>query len=337
MSATTSSMLTPATNWPIAFDDVIAARERLRPFLPPTPLRNYPLLDELVGEGIQVFVKHENHQPTQAFKVRNGLNSIAALDAAARARGVVGASTGNHGQGLAWAGRELGVRVTICVPEGNNPEKNAAIRGYGAELVEAGETYDDACTAADIVVAERGATLIHSTNNRDVIAGAATMSLEMLEQEHDLDAIVVSVGGGSQAVGAITVAREIRPSLRVYGVQSGAAPAVRQAWITGEVRDLPKPATFAEGIATGRAYDLTLGALRQGLAGFELVSERELEIALRALLTITHNLPEGAGAAALAGLLKLRSELKGQRVAIVMSGGNLDTKVLGRILSEVRT
>lgn len=334
MTATASPLTIAETNSsPITFDDVLSARERLRSFLAPTPLRSYPTLDALVGDRIQVFVKHENHHPTQSFKIRNALNAVASLGAQERAHGVVGASTGNHGQGLAWAGRELGVPVTICVPEGNNPEKNAAIRAYGATLVERGATYDDAVTVADEIVRQQGATLIHSTNHPAVIAGAATMTLEVLEQDHGIDAMIVAVGGGSQATGAITVARTIKPSMRVYGVQSASAPAVFHAWRDGTVGG-HAPATFAEGIATGRAYDLTLGTLRSGLAGFSLVTEHELAVAVRALITTTHNLPEGAAAAGLAGLLKLRSELAGKRVAIVMCGGNLDTTVLRRILNE---
>src|SRR5881275_169886 len=187
--------------WPVTIADVLQARKRIREVLPVTPLRRYAPLDEAVGYGIRVFLKHENHQPTQAFKARNTLAALTALGAEERKRGVIGASRGNHGQGLAWAGQLLGIPVVICVPRLNNPEKNAAMRGFGAELIEQGDDYDAAVQVADRLVRERGMTLVHSTNHRQVIAGAGTLTLEMLEQQPDLDALVLAVGGGSQSVG----------------------------------------------------------------------------------------------------------------------------------------
>src|SRR3954463_11122837 len=165
--------------WPITIADVLQARERIRGTLAPTPFRRYAPLDDLVGYGIRVFLKHENHQPTQAFKARNTLAALTAFSAEERKRGVIAARRGNHGQGLAWAGQLLGVPVVLCVPRGNNPEKNAAMRGFGAELIEQGDDYDAAAQVADRIVQERGMTLVHSTNNRQVIAGAATLTLEM--------------------------------------------------------------------------------------------------------------------------------------------------------------
>src|SRR3954470_15234032 len=214
---------------PITIDDVYAARERLSPSLAPTPLRQYPQLDVAVP-GVAVFVKHENVQPTGSFKVRNGLATVTALDDARRAAGVVGATTGNHGLGLAFAGRQLGVPVTICVPRGNNPEKNAALRAWGARVIEEGTDYDDAVAVAQRLVETEGRTLAHSTNNPQVLAGAGTMSLEIVEQVSELDAVIIAIGGGSQAVGAITVARALRPSMRVIGVQAAGASAGHDGW-----------------------------------------------------------------------------------------------------------
>ncbi len=318
--------------WPITFDDVLAARERLHPYLTASPLRQYPLLDALVGHDIQVFVKHENHLPVQTFKVRNGLAAVTALDAATRARGVIGATTGNHGQGMAYAGRLLGVPVTIVVPEGNNPEKNASIRALGAELVEYGARYDDAAARCAELAAARGLHLIHGINDRDVIAGAATMTLEMLEQEPGLDAIFIALGGGSQAVGALTVARARKPSLRIIAVQSEAAPAQFESWKQGKMlRGMPVR-TFAEGIATGQAYDMTFPPLKEGLADFITVSEAELADAVRELIRTTHNLPEGAAAGGLAGIRKVAADYAGQRVGIVMCGGNMSLAALRAVL-----
>ena len=318
---------------PVSFDDILAARERLRPYLTPTPFREYPQLNNLVGHGIRVWVKHENHQPAQTFKIRNGISAITALTTEQRTRGVIGASTGNHGQGVAYAGKLLGVRVAICVPVGNNPEKNAAIRALGAELIEEGSVYDEAAAACDRICAERRMTLVHSTNNRDVIAGAGTLALEMLEQEPDLDAIVMALGGGSQIVGALTVVAARRPALRVYAAGAAGAPAQYDSWKRGSRLTNQPVRTFAEGVATGSAYEMTFEAIKAGVAGFAQVTDDDLYAAIRDLLRITHNLSEGAGAVGLAGLRTLVPELAGQRVGIVISGGNLSQASLTRALT----
>ncbi len=319
--------------WPISIDDVRAARERLRPYLSPSPLRRYPLLDALVGHGIEVYVKHENHLPVQTFKVRNGLSAVTALDESTRARGIIGASTGNHGQGMAYAAHLLGIPCTIVVPERNNPEKNAAIRALGAELIEHGATYDDSARRCAELASSRGLHLVHGINDRTVIAGAATMTLEMLEQQPDLDVIFIALGGGSQAVGAMTVTRALRPSAKVIAVQSEAAPAQYESWKRGEIVKGVPVRTFAEGIATGQAYELTFPALKEGLADFITVSEAELADALRELIRTTHNLPEGAAAGGLAGLRRLAPQLSGQKVAIVMCGGNISVDGLKAVLN----
>jgi threonine dehydratase len=303
--------------------DVQAAAGRLQPHLGVTPLRWYPLLDAEIGHDLRVWVKHENHQPTQSFKVRNGLNAVLALPPEARARGGIGASTGNHGLGIAYAGRLTGVPIAVCVPLGNNPQKNAAIRALGAELIEVGATYEETVRECARIREARGLTLLHSTNDPHVIAGAGTMTLEILGQEPELDALVIALGGGSQSVGALTVAAALRPSLRVFAVGAAGAPAQYESWRRG-VRLTGQPIdTFAEGIATGSAYELTFDALREGLAGFVTVTDAEMYAAIRDLVRLTANLAEGAGAAGFAGLRKLAPELAGQRVGIVMCGGNL--------------
>jgi len=320
--------------WPIRFEDALASRNRLRTHLYPTAFRNYATLDEWVGHGIRVFVKHENHHPTNSFKVRNGLSVLSALSPEGRRIGAVAASRGNHGQGLAWAGQLLGVPVTICVPLGNNPEKNAAMRGLGAELIEDGADYDASVAVADRIARERNARLVHSSNDAQVIAGAGTATLEMLEQEPELDAIVIAIGGGSLAVGAMTVARTLKPSVRVYGVQAERASAIFDSWKSGEPKVHASADTFADGLATRRTYELTFPALQDGLAGFVTVSESEIAEAVRTLVKTTHNLAEGAGAAGLAGLVALRNELAGKRVGIILSGGNIASDVLLRVMSK---
>ena len=324
---------------PITLDDVLAARERISRFIAPTPLRHHPPLDAAIP-GVTLLVKHENLQPTGSFKVRNGLATLTALSDAERARGVVGASTGNHGQGLAYAGRQLGVPVTICVPRGNNPEKNAAMRAWGAMVVEEGDDYDAAIAVAQRLVEQEDRVLAHSTNNVNVLAGAGTMTLEIHEQLEEnpdsidgLDTLIIAIGGGSQAVGALTVVRALRPGLEVIGVQAAGAPAVHDSWHAREPRRTKRAATFAEGVATRGSYTLTLHALIDGLADFITVTDAETADAVRTILATTHHLVEGAGAMGLAAARKLAPRLQGKRVGIIFCGANMDTAVLRRILN----
>lgn len=324
---------TPIADWPIALDDVRAANDRIRPYLAPTALRQYPQLSKLVGNGVQVFVKHENHQPTNSFKIRNGLSFMTSLTARERLRGVAAASTGNHGQGIAFGGQLLSVATTICVPAGNNPDKNAAMRALGATVVEQGQDYDAALAVMLQLAADEERVVAHSTNDPRILAGAATMTLEIVEEEPTLDALVIAVGGGSQAVGAMTVARELAPALEVYGVQAAGAPAIHDSWHSRTRVTTPRVDTFAEGVATRTTYDLTFPALQNGLAGFVTVTDAEIADSLRNIVSLTHNLVEGAGAMGLAALHKLRDRLAGKRVGIIFCGGNIDTGTLRRILA----
>ena len=326
-------MSVTANPWPISLADVRRAERRIRPLLAPTPFRNYPTLDAAVGAGIEVWVKHENFQPTNSFKVRNGLALVTALSPEERARGIVGATRGNHGLGLAYAGALLHCPVTVCVPVGNNPEKNAAMVALGAQLVEEGRDYDEALEVAHRLVAQDGQRMAHSTNDCHVIAGAGTLGLEMLEEQPQLDALVIAVGGGSQAVGTLTAARELQPAARVYGVQAAGAAAIHDSWHAGRPIARDAAVTFADGLATRTPYDLTFPALRAGLAGFVAVTEAQIAEALRWLLRTTHTLVEGAGATGLAGLVALREALAGRRVGIVLSGGNIDAETLRRVVT----
>jgi threonine dehydratase len=315
----------------INWDDVLAARARIAPYLSPTPLRHYPTLDAELGA--RVLVKHENHLPTNAFKARNAISFMTALPPAQRTRGVVAATRGNHGAGLAWAGGLLGIPVVICVPHGNNPEKNAAMRGFGAELVESGRDYDEAVEVAKRLVIERGLVLAHSTNDPHVLAGAATLSAEICEQADSLDAIVVAVGGGSQAAGAILATQTLRPHVKVYGVQAKGAAAAHASWHARERLTVPSADTFADGLATRATYDLTWPTLQDGLADFVAVSDAEIAAAIRMLIRTTHNLAEGAGAAGLAGLVAMRERFEGKTVAVILSGSNIDAATLRSVLA----
>src|ERR671925_1048184 len=208
--------------------DVLDAKRRIAPYLRPTPLFSYPALSELVGTD--VWVKHENHQPVGAFKVRGGVNLVSQLTEDERERGVIAASTGNHGQSIAYAARLFGVRATICVPENANPVKVASMRGLGAELVFHGRDYDEAREHCEQLAQEHGYRYVHSGNEPLLIAGVATETLEILEERPDVEVVIVPIGGGSGAAGACIAAKSVREGIEVIGVQSEAAPAAYRSW-----------------------------------------------------------------------------------------------------------
>ena len=315
---------------PPTFADVLAARRRIAPYLPPTALNRYPALDELVGS--EVWVKHENHQPIGAFKVRGGVNLVSQLSDDGRHRGLITASTGNHGQSIAFAARLFGVHATICVPEAANPVKVASMRGLGAELVCHGRDFDEAREHCETLAAEHGYRYVHSGDEPDLIAGVATAALEILEREPALDVLIVPIGGGSGAAGACIVADALRPELDVIGVQSDAAPAAYRSWKEGRpVEDEMR--TAAEGLQTRVGFELPQRILRERLDDFVLVSEDEIRSATVDMLERTRNLIEAAGAAPLAAALKLRDRIAGRRIGLVASGGNVSLEQLRELLS----
>ena len=307
--------------WPtITLADVLEARRRISPHLRATSLFPYAGLDELLGA--EVWVKHENHQPVGAFKVRGGVNLVSQLDESERERGLIAASTGNHGQSIAYAARLHGVAARICVPENANPVKLAAMRALGAELIVHGQDFDAAREHCEQLAGEHGYRYVHSGNEPLLIAGVATETLEIIEDRPDVDAIIVPIGGGSGAAGACIVAKGIRPGIEVIGVQSEAAPAAFRSWQARALLD-GENATFAEGLATRVPFELPQQILWEHLDDFVLVSEDEIRHANRLMIEHTRNLVEPAGAAPLAAALKLRDRLHGKRVALVLSGGNI--------------
>jgi threonine dehydratase len=269
-----------------------------------------------------VWVKHENHQPVGAFKVRGGVNLVSQLSAEERQRGVVTASTGNHGQSVSYAANLFGVRAIVCVPEQANPVKVESMRALGAEVVFHGRDFDAAREHCEKLAAEHGYRYIHSANEPALIAGVATYAVEILEAQPDTEVIVVPVGGGSGAAGACLVAKAVRPSIQVIGVQSAAAPAAQRSW---EARALltDDNSTMAEGLATGTAFELPQQILWDKLDDFVLVSDDALQDANRTMISKTRNLVEPAGAAALAAVLCDPDRFVGRNVAIVCSGGNI--------------
>ena len=317
---------------PPSLDDIHAARERISPHITPTPLLRHPLLD---GEsGLSIWVKHENHNPTCAFKVRGGLNLVGSLTPAERARGIVTASTGNHGQSIGLASRLHGVACTVFVPEGNNPEKNAAMRAYGATVEEGGKDFDEARERCEARAKQTGARYVHSADEPLLIAGVGTYALEVFEELPNADVIFVPIGGGSGACGLITVRNALGSKAKIIGVGAVNADAVYRSW-KGPQRVVGSSAnTFAEGIATRVSFDLPFSIYKEHLDEFVQLTEEELAAGVRMALKTTHNLAEGAGSAAIAAAHKLRDGLAGQRVVCVMSGGNIDAAKLKWVLSS---
>ena len=311
--------------------DVLAARRRIRAHLDPSPLRSYPSIDRLVGA--EVWVKHENLLPTGAFKVRGGVNLMSQLDAQTRARGVISASTGNHGQSIAFAARLFGVSAIICAPENANPVKVEAMRDLGAEVVLVGEDFDDAREHCERLAREHGYRYIHSGNEPDLIAGVGTHTLEVLEERPDIEVVIVPIGGGSGASGACIAGKSIRPELEVIGVQSAQAPTAHDSWREGKLVERPMQ-TVAEGLATRTAFELPQRIIREKLDDFVLVGDDELLAAVAVMIEKTRTLVEPAGAAALAAALspQTRGRIKGRKVALICSGANISPAQLREVV-----
>ena len=315
----------------VTFQGIIAARRIVYRFLNPTPLISYPELSNLLG--FNAYVKHENHLPTGSFKIRGGLNFMAQLSDEQKGRGVITVTRGNHGQSIAFAGREFGVRTTIVVPHGNNPEKNSAMRAYGAELIEHGVDFDEARELCQTLQAERGFYYSNPLVEPALYHGVGTYSLEIFEELPNLDVIIVPIGGGSGSCGAITVARAIHPEAKIIGVQAENAPSIYLSWKAGKPIRTDSCETVADGLATRVPFDLPLSILKKGVHQIVLVSEAEIREAVRTALRYTHNLAEPAAAAPIAAARKLKAELKNRNVVMVMSGANIDTETLKSIVA----
>lgn len=312
-------------------DDVHRAREVISAFLQPTPLLSSPALDARLG--FSAFVKCENLQPIGAFKVRGGLFLMSQLTSEERSLGVVTASTGNHGQAIAYAARDLHVRATIWAPENANALKVAAMRRMGADVRLHGADFDTSRVAAEEDAASRGATFISNANDWRLIAGVATYTVEMLEAAPDLDCLIVPIGGGSGLAGACLAGKNLKPDLQIIGVQAAGAPAVYESWRSGQLQQTDRVDTFAEGLATRVAFSLPAQILWRRLDDFRLVSDQDMRRGIVTLLETTRTLAEGAGAAALAAAYNMRDELAGKKVGIVVSGGNITLDALAETLA----
>ena len=312
------------------FADVLDAARQIRPYLTPTPLRRYPALERLVGT--ELHVKHENHNPTGAFKVRGGINLVSRLSDDERRRGVIAASTGNHGQSVAFAARLFGVSAIICAPAAANPVKVEAMQDMGAEVILEGERYDDSRRNADRLAREHGYRYIHSGDEPLLIAGVGTHTLEVLQEQPRIDTVMVPIGGGSGAAGACIAAKAVNPEIKVIGVQSDQAQSAYLSWKSGSLQDSPNR-TRAEGLSTAAPFELPQRIMRRLLDDFVLVSDDEIDAATALMIEKTRTLVEAAGAAALAGALKLRNQLRGRRLALICSGGNISPAQLKALLA----
>ena len=347
--ALTTAVLTPTTVRPLpplpegdrrlaipTLADIFAAKRVVDAHLPETPLLSFPGLNALLG--CELFLKCENLQPIGAFKIRGGLNLLSQLDPAQRARGVISASTGNHGQSIAYAAGVYGARAVICVPDQANEAKIAAMERLGAEVVSAGRDFDEARANAARIAERDGLYFIHSANERLLIAGVATYTLEVIRDQPDLDVMIVPVGAGSGVCGAILAGKGIKPDLQVYGVQAAGAPAVADSWMGRQLLSYDTMATFAEGMATRVAFELPAHIMwgsggHHGIDGFELVSDAQIRSAMVTLMERAWLVAEGAGAASVAAAVQMGERLRGKKVCCVVSGGNVTRQGLRDVLA----
>jgi len=311
--------------------DVEAALPLVRAAVPATPHYAWPLLK--ARTGVEIVVKHENHTPIGAFKVRGGLVYADRLKRARpRVNGIVTATRGNHGQSFAFAGSRVGVPVTIVVPHGNSVEKNAAMRAFGAELIEHGRDFDEAKDRAMAIAAERGLAFGPSFH-RDLVIGVATYAHELLTACADLDVVYVPIGLGSGISGVIGVRDALGLKTAVVGVVSERANAYRRSFEAGRVVPTNSAATFADGVAVRVPDEAALDIIRRGAERIVEVSDDEIAEAIRILFSDTHTAAEGAGAAPLAALIKERGRLQGRRAAIILTGQNIDRAMMQAVLA----
>jgi len=305
--------------------DVYQAKKTIAPYLQRTPLHYSTGLSKFIDA--EVYLKHEEYLPLGAFKGRGGINLLANLSQEERDRGVITASTGNHGQSIANACREFGVRAMIGLPEKANPLKVAAMQALGAELIFHGENFDQAREYCEQLAREEGYRYVHAVNEPLLIAGVGTATLEIIEDLPDVEVLIVPLGGGSGVAGACIVAKGIDPEIEVLAVQSEAAPAGYLSWNDGGIVESGM-STFAEGVATGMGYELTQCIIAELLDDFLLVTDDDIRYAIGLLVEKAHTLAEGAGAVALAGAVMNADRIKGKKVLVMVSGANITAETL---------
>ncbi|MDA0263469.1 MAG: threonine/serine dehydratase [Chloroflexi bacterium] len=309
--------------------DVYRAKKTIAPHIPRTPIHYSAGLSELLSA--EVYLKHDEYLPLGAFKARGGINLLANLTEEEKRRGLITASSGNHGQSMASACRTFGVKVIIGLPENANPNKVAAMRALGAEILFHGADFDAAKDHCERLALEEGCRFVHPVNDALLIAGVATQALETIEDLPDVEVLMLPFGGGSGVSGACIVAKGIDPSIEVLAVQSEEAPAGYLSWKQGKMVEA-KMNTFAEGVATRSGYELPQTIIRDLLDDFLMVSDEDIHRAIGTLVDKAHTMAEGAGATALAGAIKHPEKVKGKKVAITVSGGNITVDQLRKSL-----
>lgn len=316
-------------NYPISLLETIRARSIISQYLKPTQLIRYEALSRILDANI--FIKHENHHPTGSFKIRGGVNLMAHLKRQG-VSGVITFSTGNHGLSIATAAKWAGLPAVVVVPERNNPAKNRKIRETGAELIEAGKSFEDASQTVERLCVERGLYYAHPADEPHLINGVGTEFLEILEDAPDLDVMIVPLGGGSEAAAAITVLKTIRPQIDVIAVQARNSPAAYHSWKTQTISSAENT-TFAGGFATGKAYETTFNIYKTGLRDFVLLSEEEIYQSIGLAYYYTQQLVEGAGSSTLMAAFKLKEQLRGKTVVLQMSGCNASIEEIERAMT----
>jgi len=315
-----------------ALADIFDAQNVISTYLSRTPLYHSSGLSELLG--CNLFIKYENYQPICAFKVRGGINLLSRLSSEERQKGVVTASTGNHGQSVAYAAQKFGIKATVVVPEKNNPDKVKAMERLGATIVFHGKDFDESREHAEHLSKTKGFRYVHSANEPYLIAGVGTIGLEILEDCPNTEYIFVAVGGGSGASGISIAAKAINPNVKVIGVQSEQAPAAYHSWKAGKPLSHDRMETFAEGLATRVGFEMTVEIMKKNLDDFILVPDNDIRRAMKLYLEHAHTLAEGAGAASLAGAMSMKDKLKDRTVVVVLSGANVTIPTLQNILHQ---
>jgi threonine dehydratase len=306
----------------VTIKDILKAKTAINTYIHRTNLIYYSELSRIIG--CDAFVKHENHLPTGSFKIRGALNFFQAIPKEDVANGVLVSTRGNHGLAMAWAGQWFHTPCTVVVPENNNPEINRTIESFGAELIVHGHDFYDAQFYCDELVAAAGYYYVEQGNEPEMLNGIGTMGLEIFEDLPDVDVIICPIGGGGGCASLLRVAQAINPSVEIIGVQAAKAPAFYNSLQKGEWVVLDDAETIAEGLAARSVFPLPYVIMKDHIKEVVLLSEDEVLEGIRLALTTTHNLAEGAGAASLIAAVKIKDKLKGKKVALIMSGGNLD-------------
>ncbi len=312
--------------------EVFRARPVVYAHISKTHLNDYSTLSNHLNA--EVYVKHENHLPTNSFKVRGAVNFIFRADPNLIENGIVVATRGNHGLAVAWACRKRGILCNVVVPEGNDPMVNEMIRSYGGQLIEQGTDFYEAQDYCEELAENAGYYYLRQGNEPLLLTGIATMGLEIFEDLPDVDTIIMPIGGGTGCAALALVIRHINPSVELIGVQSERMPSFYESWKKGEKVIVPPADTIAAGLAARSVFDIPYYILRDAISDVVLLSEEELMEGVKIAIRYTQNLAEVAGAASIAAAFKIKDQLKGKKVVLIMTGGNLNPSLASSVLCK---